>query len=217
MSKKITDVIFDLDGTLIDSAPSILECFRLTLDSNKIKPLLSLDASLIGPPLTQTLMALTGIDNEAALGKLAEEFKGHYDLGGYRSTKAFDGISQLLGGCRNAGFRLHIATNKRLAPTLLILDLFSWQSYFTSVYAIDSRMPRYVSKSEMISDLLNTEKVDIYSAIYVGDRMEDLISARENNLDFIGALWGFLDPKLATQNNCSLFKEIEQFKFYFGF
>lgn len=214
MPKKISNIIFDLDGTLIDSAPSILESFRLTLESNEIIPLFPLDNSLIGPPLLQTLMALTGTDNQVVLSKLSEEFKAHYDLGGYRSTKAFAGISQLLDQCQNAGFHLHIATNKRISPTLLILELFGWKNLFSSVYATDSRAPGYVNKSEMIAHLLQAEKCDVHSAIYVGDRMEDLISARENNLDFVGALWGYRDPKLMKQDNCFLFQELEQFKLH---
>lgn len=212
MHKKIAHIIFDLDGTLIDSAPSILESFKLTLDSNQIKPIVSLDKTLIGPPLVQTLIALTGIEDKDILSKLSDEFKSHYDLGGYRSTQEFEGVSHLLERCSNAGFYLHIATNKRITPTLLILELFDWKAYFKSVYATDSRTLAYVNKSAMIADLLKTEKIDFDSAIYVGDRFEDLTSALENNLDFVGALWGYQDPKLTNQKNCFLFNTIEQFE-----
>ena len=212
MHKKITDIIFDLDGTLIDSAPSILDSFKQTLDSNKIKSLLPLNPSLIGPPLVQTLIALTGITDLEILDKLSEEFKGHYDIGGYRSTQTFFGIPQLLDECSNKGFHMHIATNKRLSPTLLILRLFSWQSYFKSVYTTDSCIPSYEDKSAMLSDLLKKEGVNIGSAIYVGDRMEDKLSARNNDLDFMGALWGYRDPKLASQIDCLLFQNVAQFK-----
>jgi phosphoglycolate phosphatase len=212
MHKKIAHIIFDLDGTLIDSAPSILESFKLTLDSHQIEPLVPLDKSLIGPPLAHTLIALTGIEEKDILSKLSDEFKGHYDLGGYRSTQEFVGVSHLLEKCSNAGFYLHIATNKRISPTLLILDLFDWKDYFKSVYATDSRAPAYVNKSAMIADLLKTENIDFDSAIYVGDRFEDLTSAHENNLDFVGALWGYQDPKLTNQEDCCLFNKIEQFE-----
>ncbi|SMC30077.1 HAD family hydrolase [Polynucleobacter kasalickyi] len=213
MSIKITDIIFDLDGTLIDSAPSILECFKRVLKSNNIEPLCALNSELIGPPLAQTLSRITGIHDSEYVIKLAEDFKKHYDFDGYKSTVPFDGVGELLQACGLLGFNLHIATNKRLLPTTLILDHLGWTKHFKSIYALDSSSPSYANKAMMLAALLDSEKIDRSSGIYVGDRSEDNESALKNGLKFFGATWGYQDNNLLSNEDvicCNSIKQFEQ-------
>lgn len=192
-SRQITDVIFDLDGTLIDSAPSILACFASTLAAQGIEPTVPLTEALIGPPLRETLSRLSGVRDEVQLGTMIEEFKQHYDGSGYKATVVFPGVDSMLNDLRGAGFRLHIATNKRLRPTRLILEHLSWTGLFSAVYASDSRTPSFGSKSEMLAVLLESEGVSPNQAVYVGDRSDDRNSATDNALGFIAAMWGYRD------------------------
>ena len=60
----ISDVIFDLDGTLVDSAPSILLCLAEALASQGIAPIFPLSSSLIGPPLHETLRNISGCKDD---------------------------------------------------------------------------------------------------------------------------------------------------------
>ncbi|AWW45653.1 haloacid dehalogenase [Polynucleobacter paneuropaeus] len=214
MGKGITDIIFDLDGTLIDSAPSILECFKRTLESTNIEPLYQLNSDLIGPPLSQTLSRLTGINESEALSKLVEEFKNHYDVSGYKSTIPFLGVGELLKECVRSGFRLHIATNKRLVPTALILNHLGWRQYFKSVYALDSSSPAFDNKTIMLSALLDAENIDRNYGVYVGDRVEDKDSAIFCDLHFFAAKWGYQDEKLTSDDGVISCGTIEQFLEY---
>jgi len=207
----ITDIIFDLDGTLIDSAPSILECFKRVLESNSIEPLLALNSDLIGPPLAQTLSRLTGIHDLDYIGKLADDFKKHYDFGGYQSTVSFAGVNELLQECCRLGFNLHIATNKRILPTTLILNHLGWKQHFKSVYALDSSSPSFANKAAMLTALLDEEKIDRNSGIYVGDRAEDHESATQNSLKFFGATWGYQDENLLSNKNIICCSSVKQF------
>lgn len=191
--RKITDVIFDLDGTLIDSAPSVLACFARTLAANGIEPVLPLTPSLIGPPLRETLFRLSGVDDEAHLAAMIRDFKQHYDLGGYKETAIFPGVHAMLRQLHGIGLRLHIATNKRLRPTELILAHFGWNVLFSAVYASDSRRPPFTSKDEMLSELLRDEHIAPSAAVYVGDRHDDRVAAEANDLGFIAAVWGYRD------------------------
>ncbi|MBT8604104.1 HAD hydrolase-like protein [Polynucleobacter paneuropaeus] len=214
MGKYITDIIFDLDGTLIDSAPAILESFKIALEKNNIESICQLNSDIIGPPLIETLTRITGIDDEVILNKLAEDFKGYYDLGGYRATKPFPGIGELLKECNLYGFRLHIATNKRLVPTTLILEHLGWRHYFKSIYALDSKSPSFRDKGAMLLALLDVEKISSNSAFYVGDRVEDYQSAIGNNLNFLGATWGYQDQKLVTNEAINCCPKVEKFSQY---
>ena len=75
-------IVFDLDGTLIDSAPAILASFRAAFVHTGIAPAVAIDESVIGPPLTETLQLLSGSDDPALIGRLAEAFKASYDGAG---------------------------------------------------------------------------------------------------------------------------------------
>ena len=184
-------ILFDLDGTLIDSAPAILASFRAAFSQTGIAPAVAIDESVIGPPLTETLQLLSGSTDPAVIGRLAEAFKASYDGAGYRETAAYAGVGELLAELAGAGLTLSIATNKRIHPTRLILDHLGWRGHFTHVYALDLISPRLPNKAAMIARLLADQDIAKEQAIYIGDRSEDGESADANGLPFIAVTWGY--------------------------
>ena len=186
-------VIFDLDGTLIDSAPAILASFAKAFECCGRTPVIPLTQTLIGPPLMQTLAGLAGTDSPSILEPLAEAFKTHYDQVGYRLTRAYPGINDLLASLSHQGCTLHIATNKRILPTRLILALLDWPDWFTTVYALDSVSPAVSTKSDLLDRLLKAQQIDPADAIYIGDRREDEEAAKATGLKFMMAVWGYQD------------------------
>lgn len=184
-------IIFDLDGTLIDSAPAILASFREAFAQTGIAPVRSIDESMIGPPLTETLEILSGSADPALIGRLADAFKASYDSAGYKATAAYEGVGELLAGLASAGLTLSIATNKRIHPTRLILEHLGWRDHFAHVYALDLFSPRLPDKAAMIGRLLADQGIVNEQAIYIGDRSEDGESADANGLPFIAVTWGY--------------------------
>jgi len=184
-------ILFDLDGTLIDSAPAILASFREAFARTGITPARSIDDSVIGPPLVETLQLLSGSDDPALVAGLAEAFKASYDSEGYKATAAFAGVGELLAELAGAGLTLSIATNKRLHPTRLILEHLGWSRHFANVYALDLFTPRLPDKAAMIARLLAEQNIAREKAIYIGDRSEDGESADANGLPFIAVTWGY--------------------------
>lgn len=184
-------ILFDLDGTLIDSAPAILASFRKAFASTGIAPVHAIDESIIGPPLTEALQILAGSTEPALIARLAEAFKASYDSDGYKATAAYAGVGDLLGELAAAGLKLSIATNKRIHPTRLILAHLGWSDYFANVYALDLFTPRLPDKAAMIGRLLADRGIPREQAIYIGDRSEDGESADANGLPFIAVTWGY--------------------------
>ena len=184
-------VLFDLDGTLIDSAPAILASYRAAFADCGLEPACAIDQRLIGPPLGETLRLLIGRDDEVLLERLTQAFKQRYDTTGYRQTVAYAGVDALLAQLRADGRTLHIATNKRLHPTRLILAQLGWNDYFASVYALDMISPRLPDKATMLGRQINEQGVARSAAIYIGDRSEDGLAATANGLAFIAATWGY--------------------------
>ena len=115
-------ILFDFDGTLIDSARSILAGFELALTREGLQPAVPLAPSLIGPPLPKTLATLAGTEDPAVIMKLTAAYREAYDGGGYRQTEVYPGVTSMLEGLAEHRISLHIVTNKRIVPTRLILD-----------------------------------------------------------------------------------------------
>lgn len=199
MPKNIKNIIFDLDGTLIDSAPSILSGFKHVLEINGFEPLIPLTSSLIGPPLIATLRIVSGVNDEKKLQLMAKQFKSFYDIKGCLLSQSFAAVDEGLKNLVDDGFELHIATNKRLIPTRHILSNLGWDAFFYSVYTLDKAGECFQSKSDMIAHQLKELGLSKDHTIYVGDRSEDMQAAQNNQLNFIGVSWGYGDfPKDVT-------------------
>lgn len=186
-------IIFDLDGTLIDSAPSILQCFASALSTVGLQPAVPLNESLIGPPLRTTLIHLTGIDDNVILDQLTSSFKEFYDTEGYKASRVYPGIDALLAELSTLPIPLAIATNKRRIPTLKIVDHLNWNHYFRLIGTLDTPSPPHRDKAALIRSQLNEMQVSAENSWYVGDKWEDGEAAQSNAMPFIAVDWGYGD------------------------
>ncbi|QWD49710.1 HAD hydrolase-like protein [Polynucleobacter paneuropaeus] len=191
-SSKISTVIFDLDGTLIDSGRSILMGLEAAVMAAGCTLMLPLGNDLIGPPLRLTLQNLSGEANKSKLEEMVVSFMRYYDSSGYKNSEPYEGADQLLLSLKENGCRLILATNKRSHPTLKILEYLGWTSFFDSIYTIDKYPNKtFFDKEEMLMALIKVERIESDSAIYVGDRFEDQLAANKNGLLSITVDWGY--------------------------
>ncbi len=184
-------ILFDLDGTLVDSAPGILQSFRVVLDGLGLDPAVPLDRGLIGPPLMDIVDRLLPAATTQAKQQVAEAFKNDYDLHGVLASVRFTGIDECLSKLHQDGASLWLATNKRQAPTRRLADAFGWGRLFNATYSLDSFTPAKRSKAELLQDIIERHNIDRGRAVYVGDRKEDEDAANACNLRFVMVAWGY--------------------------
>lgn len=186
-------IIFDFDGTLIDSAPGILATYAEVLAEANITPAIPLDQSLIGPPLLPTMQKLVGekSSDPELFTQLVEAFKLRYATTGIAHTPAYPDADRALQALRDQGKTLYLATNKRASPTQALIEKFGWQAHFRRIYCIDSQEPAFADKTAMLRQLLCESRLLPGQCVYVGDTRGDHLSATACGIDFVAALWGY--------------------------
>ena len=199
-------IIFDLDGTLIDSARSILVSLQRAFESCGQVPMLPLEASLIGPPLREILQRLSPESDSAQIESLAQSFIDSYDEQGCLEVHPFPRIDEMLRDLNQHGFALHIVTNKRAYPTLKILTHLGWNELFGRVYATDTFVEERYGKPRLLGRLINDLNLQSNDCVYIGDHENDAIAAHENEMQFLWAGWGVgfvsSDIRETLEENC---------------
>ncbi len=190
-------VLLDLDGTLVDSAPAIIDTFRHVLDSRALMPRVPLDTSLIGPPLRETLARITGIESAAEIEALASAFRARYDAIAASATPAYPGMLETLHTLRRDGYALYIVTNKRIVPTRLILARLGVDALCDGVFAPDAVDPRARDKTELLGRVLEIAGLSAAATVCVGDSDIDARAAAAHGVPFIAARYGYGDPLAA--------------------
>ena len=175
------DVIFDLDGTLIDSRESILLSLHKAFEEYGVY---GVDYSkfVMGPPIKESIFLMLSDAAEGVVEDLVFLFKKHYDSYGYKECVLFYGIEMLLTDLKINNKKLHVVTNKRSVVTKKIMKLCPVFKSFDSVYCLDTH---WNNKTELMAAMLEEENIEIDSSVYIGDTNDDMIAAHSNNLDFI--------------------------------
>ncbi len=176
-------ILFDLDGTLIDSKKSILRTLESSLAKNSIFLEEPIDESLIGMPLDSTVRAIVGDISQIKIKKIITSFIDEYDKLGWKKCRPFPGVRSLIETL--IGRELYIVTNKRQAPTLLILNKLCMSHFFRKVYSIDSFKKKITSKKELLAKVLREEKIKKDKSLYVGDTDFDQEASKKNGIDFL--------------------------------
>jgi len=172
----ITHVLFDLDGTLIDSLPGIEWSARAAMAECGLSADLSDLRRRIGPPIRDILAGVCGATGEV-LSRLEAGFRRSYDADGWRMTELRPGVMELLLQLRSAGRRLWVVTNKPSFATGQILKELKIDGMFEHFLCRDSRVPPFGSKKEVLEELMRSRDIAAASAFLVGDTIEDCRAA----------------------------------------
>ncbi len=192
MTDKYKYVLFDLDGTIIDSGKSIIAATEYALDKmSKPVPELSVLRKFIGPPLIESFMRYTGMTHAEAERAMAEYRYYYNDMGGIFDCDVYDGVEEMLKELLAEGKTLAVATTKPITPSNRILEHFGLAEYFTFVAGDTDECTRS-AKSDVIAYCLESlGSPNIEEVLMVGDREYDIIGANQNGMDSVGVLYGF--------------------------
>jgi phosphoglycolate phosphatase len=184
-------VLFDLDGTVSDSAPSILASLRHAFDVNGIERLdAATEQHLLGPPFYESLPPIIGAQR---LQPVIEAYRAHYAEAMYGAT-AFPGIAELLEALHRDGRRLAVATSKPEHFAVPIVKHLGMDAWFETVGGDEldgSLRTKALVIGKVLDRLDDPRPSDI---VMVGDRSHDVVGARAHGIDCIAVRWGYAMP-----------------------
>jgi phosphoglycolate phosphatase len=183
-------VLFDLDGTLSESAPGILGSLqRAFAEVGAPWPDEGTARSLLGPPFSHSLPPLVGEQNVPAV--IAAYRRYYVEDGALLHTRRYDGIAELVATLFDAGIRLGVATSKPEPHAIQIVRHLELADYFTTIGG-DTVDGRRDSKAQVIGEVLRRlGRPAPESVLMVGDRSHDVLGAAAHGVDCAGALWGY--------------------------
>lgn len=190
-------VIFDLDGTLVDSIYDLGDCVNtalraFSLPENSLKDYYSFVGNGI-ENLIRTSMRERGRDDELYL-KVREVFDREYRLHSNDKTRPYEGVPQLLKSLSEKGIETAVLTNKAQEFVGAILKKSFPCHKFSSVYGQREGIPRKPDPQALLS-LVRELKVEVSDCVYVGDSEVDVKTAENAGMDLVCVLWGFRKPE----------------------
>ena len=204
-------LLFDLDGTVTDSGPGIMNAARRALLRYNIEEADTERLRLfVGPPLDKSFMERYGFSEEDAW-KAIGYFREYYNDKGVFENSVYPGMEELLSDLRDKGYTVAIASSKPQVMIHKVLDHFDIAKYFDVIVGCELDGTRS-TKSEVVQEVLSqltdlareqglfagedksqTDATELVKqhAIMIGDRCYDAEGAHALGLPCIGILYGY--------------------------
>ena len=184
-------IFFDLDGTLTDSGPGIMNCAEPALAHFGIQGRHRDELrAFVGPPLRSSFSRFYGFSEDDAL-KATEYYRELYSVDGIYQSQLYPGVTAMLDRLRAAGVRCAVASGKPTHMVRLLLDHFDIADRFCFVSGHEGEREQ---KADIIRYLLESLGHDKAGAVMLGDRENDAFGAAGADVDFIACEWGYADP-----------------------
>lgn len=192
MKKNYTTILFDLDGTIMDSGPGIMKSVQYALDhfGYKDEPEEKL-RKFVGPSLMDSFTQFYGMDAADAECAVAL-YREVYPTKGIFDAVPYDGIEDVFRAIHDSGRRLVLVTSKPHIYAERILEHFGFSAYFCfqtgpELNDHDSR------KARLINRAVAALQLDKAECVMIGDRHFDIEGAKEAGVDALGVSYGYGD------------------------
>jgi phosphoglycolate phosphatase len=191
----MTVVFLDLDGTLTDAGPGILNCVTYALEKMQMPPFEGNGSWIVGPPLWDTFETL-GVAKDDLDHAVALYRERYIDIGWFENS-LYEGILGQLSALKDDGYTLCIATSKAHSYAKKITAHFGISEYMTHEFGSELDGTRS-DKTSLLAHGLGVAGAFAENSLMVGDRSYDIIGAKNNDIKVIGVSYGYgIDTELA--------------------
>lgn len=200
MAYPYSAVLFDLDGTIVDSAPGITATLAETFQRMSL-PVPSPAELLryVGPPILDSFRDLAHFDEQTSERALSIYRMLYIETGVFDAT-VYPGLDGVLRAIHEAGIPLSLATSKPERPAKLVLDHYGLTAYFDELTGASADEVRS-KKADVVAEALRRLRAggaDLSAPIMIGDRIHDIEGAGANGVPTIFVTWGYGAPAEAA-------------------
>lgn len=190
MKPRYETVMFDLDGTLIESEAGVLNALEYALDCMGLSfPPGFSRRSVLGPPLRYAFPAILGVRPEDVETAVSHHRKYYAEKGAFEG-ELYPGLLDIIKDLHQSGAKVCVATSKFTPMMDKVIDHFGLRPYL--FYALGSSGKETSSaKKAIIGNVLEHSGSSREQAVMIGDTKYDADGARENQVPFIGVLYGY--------------------------
>ncbi|MGV8894964.1 MAG: HAD hydrolase-like protein [Rhodoglobus sp.] len=196
MKPEFSSILFDLDGTIVDSAPGITATLAYTFEQLGL-PVPPQDELIayVGPPLLDSFRDLAGFTIEESQHAL-EVYRPEYLRAGAFNATVYPGVEEVLRAISHSGVPLSLATSKPETPAKLILEHYDLLKYFDVITGASHDEVRS-AKADVVEEALARLVLigaDTSNSVLVGDRSHDVHGAAAHGVPAIFVRWGYGSP-----------------------
>ena len=189
-------ILFDLDGTIVDSAPGITATLAYTFEQLGLPiPSPAELVAYVGPPILDSFRDLAGFTPEQSQHAL-DIYRPQYLKTGVFNAEVYPGIPELLKKIHASGVPLSLATSKPETPATLILEHYDLLKYFDVITGASDDEKRS-AKADVVAEALVRLRdfgADVTHPVMVGDRSHDVHGAAAHDVPTIFVRWGYGSP-----------------------
>ena len=193
MTAPYTAILFDLDGTIVDSAPGITASLAWTLEQLGLPiPAPAQLLEWVGPPILDSFRDRLGMTTAQAAAALLV-YRPYYIAHGALDSPVYPGVAAVLRAIGESGVALSLATSKPESLARAILEAQGLAGYFDVITGASEDEVRS-AKADVVAEALRRLSAggfDISNPVMVGDRHYDVLGAAENGVPTIFADWGY--------------------------
>jgi phosphoglycolate phosphatase len=184
-------LLFDLDGTLVDTVEGIEWAFQRALAAVIPEQVVPDLRPYIGPPARAMLVAALPQLPEAQVAAVLSEFRRIYNTGGWRLAKLYPGVTDVLAKTVQLGIVNILVTNKPAVPAHRIIAGLGIEPLLQDMVSPDSREPVFADKTAMVSFTLAKHDLSPDATLLVGDTDHDALAAGALGIPFAYAAYGY--------------------------
>jgi len=191
----IKGLIFDLDGTLVDTIEDLAEAMNHGLAGLDC-PTLTVEeaAQMVGSGLKNFVSQALPADRQRLHAELLHRMVSYYKQNCLNKTRPYEGMVGTLDACRQKGIRLAVLTNKNQEPAEIIVNhLFGKGLFDPIVGACEGRKVKPDPQTTL--ELLSAWGLDRPQVLYVGDSDIDILTAKAAGIGCIACQWGYRSPE----------------------
>ena len=210
----VRTVVFDLDGTLVDTAPDLINALNFVLDREGLPPVpLHSARNMIGAGARRLIERGLELEGRAAsvgdITRLTDDFIAYYAEHIADVSRPFEGLESALDDLGTRGYRFAVCTNKLEWLSKLLLDRLGLSARFSAICGADTFG---ISKPDpaILQQTVARAGGDMFSAIMVGDAGPDIGVARRAGIPVIGVAFGYAEVPIADLKPDRLIHHMDQ-------